>query len=82
MNAYFFRPPMEQQTAVPKELGCTITEMGLIQVDEFYRTNVHGVYAVGDNITIYRSLAITIGAGAKCAAFLVKVLVEENFGKL
>ncbi len=82
MDAYFFRPPMEQQTSVPKELVCNINEMGLIQVDDFFKTNVPGVFASGDSITIYRALAITIGAGLKCASFITKKLVEENFGKL
>ncbi len=79
LTAFFFRPPMEQQTSIPKELGCNINEMGLIQIDDFSKTNVPGVFATGDNTVTLRSLATTIGAGTNSTALIVKELVEENF---
>jgi len=79
LNAFFPRPPIEQHSSVPKDLGCTINKMGLIQVDELQRTNIPGVFATGDCITLSRTLSVAIAAGTKAAAFIVKELVEENF---
>jgi len=42
-------------------LGIEMTERGLIQVDEYYRTNVPGVYAIGD-VTPGQALAHTASA--------------------
>ncbi len=79
LDALFSRAPMEQHLSAPKDLGCTINEMGFIQVDDFQKTNVPGVFAAGDCTTMYRTLSIAIAAGTKAAAFMVKELVEENF---
>jgi len=82
LDALFGKAPIEQHLSAPKDLGCTINEMGFIQVDEFQKTNVPGVFAAGDCTTMLRSLPIAIAAGAKAAAFIVHQLVDENFTKL
>ena len=79
LEALFSKAPTEQHLSAPKDLGCTINEMGFIQVDEFQRTTVPGVFAAGDCTTMYRVLSVAIAAGTKAAAFIVKELVEENF---
>ena len=82
LDNLFARAPFEQHLSAPKDLGCTINEMGFIQVDDFQRTTVPGVFAAGDNTTFMRGLSIAIAAGTKAGAFIAKELVEENYGKL
>ena len=79
IDAFFAKAPVAQHLSAPKDLGCTINEMGFIQVDEFQRTTVSGVFAAGDCTTMYRALSVAISAGTKASAFIVKELVEENF---
>ncbi|GAB4052884.1 NAD(P)/FAD-dependent oxidoreductase [Spirosoma litoris] len=75
LDALYARPPFEQSTDIPKRLGCTFTEQGLIQVDELNRTNVPGVYAAGDNSTMMRAVAAAIAAGTKAGAMLSRELI-------
>jgi len=79
LEGLFARTSVEQHFNVTKEIGSTINEMGFIQVDDFQKTNIPGVYATGDCATMYRALPVAIAAGTKAAAMLVKELVEENF---
>ena len=39
---------MEATTEVARQMGVTLNSRGFIEVDGFGRTNVAGVYAVGD----------------------------------
>ncbi|QMW05484.1 NAD(P)/FAD-dependent oxidoreductase [Spirosoma foliorum] len=75
LDALYARPPFEQQTDIPKRLGCTFTEQGLIQVDDLSRTTVPGVYAAGDNSTMMRAVAAAIAAGTKAGAMLSRELI-------
>jgi thioredoxin reductase len=60
-------------------LGCTLTEQGFIQVDDLQRTTVSGIYAAGDNTTMFRSVAGAVAAGNKAGAMLNKELIDEDF---
>jgi len=79
VDAIYARPAFKQQSAIAGELGCELTEHGLISVDAFSRTTVPGVYAAGDNSTMMRSLAAAIGNGSMAGAVLNKELIEEQF---
>ncbi|PHI21027.1 dihydrolipoyl dehydrogenase [Lewinellaceae bacterium SD302] len=49
-----------------EELGVKLTDRGLIQVDEFYKTNVPGIYAIGD-VTPGQALAhVATAEGITC----------------
>jgi len=82
LEGLFAKAPVEQHLTVPKDLGCTINEMGFIQVDEFQKTNIPGVFAAGDCTTMYRALPVAIAAGTKASALIVMELVQENFNKI
>lgn len=79
VEAVYARPALRQHCDIPQELGCALTEMGFLQVDEFQKTTVPGVYAAGDNTTMFRSVAAAIAAGGKAAAVLNKELIDESF---
>jgi thioredoxin reductase len=63
LSALYAALPFEQQTDIPKQLGCEFTEFGHISVDLFQKTTVPGIYACGDNSTMMRSVAYAVSAG-------------------
>jgi thioredoxin reductase len=77
--ALYARSVLQQQCSIPQELGCEITEAGFIQIDDFHKTTVPGVYAAGDNTTMFRSVSVAIAAGTKAGALLNKELIDETF---
>jgi thioredoxin reductase len=61
------------------DLGCTIDEHGYIAVNEFYETNIAGVYACGDNTSLMRSLSKSVFSGSVAGASANRALAEEAF---
>jgi thioredoxin reductase len=80
LDAVFARVPFQLPGNLTQQLGCTLTEMGYVQVDDFQHTSVPGVYAAGDNTTPMRALTAAVAAGSKAGALINKELIEENFG--
>lgn len=76
--ALFAKVPFTQHLSVPVELGCTLTEQGLIKVDELQRTTCEGVYAAGDNCSM-RAVSVAIASGTKAGAAINKDLVDQTF---
>eukprot|EP01034_Spumella_vulgaris_P014179 gene14179-18102_t len=79
LSAVFARPDFRQHSPVPQQLGCELTEQGHIRVDDFQKTSVPGVYAAGDNTTMFRSISAAVAAGTKAGAMLNKELTDEEF---
>lgn len=80
LHVIFTKVPFRQSTGIPHEqLGCALTEEGLIKVDMFHKTSVPGVYAAGDNSITGRAISISIAAGTLAAIGLNKELIEEEF---
>ncbi|GAB3171509.1 NAD(P)/FAD-dependent oxidoreductase [Telluribacter humicola] len=79
VSALFARVPFELHSTIPVELGCELTDHGLIKVDEFQRTTVKGIYAAGDNAYPMRSVASAVAAGNKAGAVMNKELIDEEF---
>lgn len=79
IKALYARPPFEQHSHLPQELGCEITEQGLIKVDSYQKTTIKGIYVAGDNSTFGRSVALAVSSGSVAGAFINKELIEENF---
>lgn len=50
-----------------------------VKVDDFQRTTIDGIYAAGDNTTMFRSVAAAVAAGNKAGALLNKELIDEEF---
>jgi len=68
-----------QHCDIPAQMGCEITEHGLIKVDECQLTTVPGIFAAGDNSYVFRALSVAIAAGTKAGALINKELVEDSF---
>lgn len=79
LTALYARPAFTQHCDIPETLGCELTEEGFINVDEFQKTTLPGVYAAGDNTTRMRTVSVAVAAGTKTGASLNKELIEENF---
>lgn len=68
-----------QQCDLPKALGCELTEIGLIKIDDAHKTTVPGVFAAGDNSTPYRALSVAIASGTRAGASINGELISEHF---
>ncbi|UEG55264.1 NAD(P)/FAD-dependent oxidoreductase [Mucilaginibacter daejeonensis] len=79
INAIYSRSPFSQHCELPEHFGCQLTETGLIQVDQFGKTSVDGIYAAGDNSSPLRSVANAVAMGAVSAAFINRELIGEEF---
>lgn len=79
LKVMYVKIPAVQHTFIPEDLGCTINEMGLIDVDNFKKTNVAGVFASGDCTTQARALAMAIEAGKRAGTSINMELCVEAF---
>lgn len=80
LNALYSRPPFEQHSLVPQQIGCEINTSGYIQVDEFQKTSVAGVFAAGDNTSKFRAVSAAVAAGGKAGAIINHELIAESDG--
>lgn len=78
-TAVYAMVPFEQHSDIPVSLGCELTELGLIKVDMFQKTNIPGVYACGDNTNPMRSVAAAVAAGNLAGAAVNRELTDETF---
>jgi thioredoxin reductase len=73
-----------QHSTLATDLGCRFLPDGAVEVDEFGRTSVPGVFAVGDmahRATVPTSLSAVIvasAAGAVAACFIDQPLTEDT----
>lgn len=79
IKALYARSPFEQHCTIPESLGCELNDDGYIKVDPIQRTNVHGVFACGDNTTRLRTVANAVAMGTTAGMMANKALIEENF---
>ncbi|MGE8534460.1 NAD(P)/FAD-dependent oxidoreductase [Chryseobacterium sp. JV274] len=79
LQALYAKIPFEQNLNVSDDLGCELTEQGFIKVDMMQKTNVSGVFACGDNVTMMRSVANAVAQGNFAGAVVNKELVDEEF---
>lgn len=78
-NAIYAGIPFKQHTNLPAKLGCKLTEQGHIQVDDFQKTSVEGIFACGDNSTMMRSVANAVASGNIAGARANMELVHKEF---
>jgi thioredoxin reductase len=79
LDAVFARVPFEQAGTLGRQLGCAFTDMGHVQVDDFQRTGVPGLFAAGDATTPFRAVSAAVAAGGKAGALMNMELIAENF---
>ncbi|MDR3026298.1 NAD(P)/FAD-dependent oxidoreductase [Chryseobacterium sp.] len=79
LQALYAKIPFEQNLNVSDDLECELTEHGFIKVDMMQKTNVPGVFACGDNVTMMRSVANAVAQGNFAGAVVNKELADEEF---
>lgn len=71
--------PFTQHSGIAESLGCEMTEMGYIKIDQFQKTNVAGLLACGDNSSPMRSVANAVYTGNLAGAMVNAELTAESF---
>lgn len=71
--------PFTQHSVIAESLGCEMTEMGHIKIDQFQKTNVAGLLACGDNSSPMRSVANAVYTGNLAGAMVNAELTAESF---
>jgi thioredoxin reductase len=78
-KAIFLRPHTEQAAPFAEQLGLKMDENHLVEIDEFGRSSVSGVYAAGDMAARMRQLVIAVMQGASAAIGINNDLIDEDF---
>ncbi|GIP26362.1 pyridine nucleotide-disulfide oxidoreductase [Paenibacillus sp. J23TS9] len=73
----FFKPELVAGTDLPQVLGCSISDTGVIAVNEFGKSSVHGVYAAGDASSLMHQSIAAAASGALAAAAINGELNQE-----
>lgn len=79
LDALFARATLRQASDLAHQLGCTHNTMGFVEVDEFGKTSVKGVYAAGDTHTGMRQVLVAGTNGLKAAVMINAELIAEAF---
>ncbi len=79
VKVIYTRTPFVQHCLIPEILGCQLNDDGYIHVDPAQKTNIHGVYACGDNTTRVRTVANAVAMGTTAGMMINKELIEEVF---
>lgn len=79
LKALYNHPLRIQHSDLAETLGCQLTEHGLIEVDNLQKTTVPGIFAAGDNSTIFRAISAAVASGTMAGAMANKDLVMERF---
>lgn len=78
-NAVYAAVPFTQHTDIPVSLGCELTELGYIKVDNFQKTTVPGIFACGDNSSMMRAVSNAVATGTFAGTMANRELTEEQF---
>ncbi|PZR21384.1 MAG: pyridine nucleotide-disulfide oxidoreductase [Flavobacterium psychrophilum] len=81
-KAMYAKIPAVQHTFITEDLGVNLNEQGLIEVDEFKRTNISGVYASGDCTSMGRAVIMAAEAGTRAGVTINNDLCAEAFESL
>ncbi|AGH94477.1 NAD(P)/FAD-dependent oxidoreductase [Pseudobdellovibrio exovorus] len=80
-DALFVGPqlPISMRVNFDKQLGLEKNEMGLYKVAEMGRTNIAGVLAAGDIVTLQQSVVNAVSSGQSAGAWATFELLSEDF---
>jgi thioredoxin reductase len=82
LQAIFTQLPFIQQCPIPERMGCEMTDKGFIHINKCLETSIPGVYAAGDCLSLFRSVANAVASGNKVGAMINKQFIEEDFSLL
>jgi thioredoxin reductase len=73
-DVLFVAAPPAPRDASFADLGLERTDAGLIDIDEFGRTSVDGIYAAGDLVTVAPAVSQAIATGQRAAVGVTRDL--------
>ena len=79
IKALYTRLQFEQNSEIPKQLGCEFTEQNYIKIDAHQKTTEYGIFACGDNTTLMRAVSYAIAMGGVTGSIVNRELIEEEF---
>ncbi|RYD85506.1 MAG: NAD(P)/FAD-dependent oxidoreductase, partial [Sphingobacteriales bacterium] len=62
-----------------EKLGLEMTDKGFIYVSKCMETSMPGIFAAGDSLSLFRSIAHAVASGNKVGALINKCLIDEFF---
>ncbi|GKS13473.1 hypothetical protein YDYSY3_44730 [Paenibacillus chitinolyticus] len=77
----FFKSELVPGTDLPQSLGCRTSDTGMIEVDEFGKSSVPGVYAAGDASSLMHQSIAAAASGAVAGAAINGELNQEAWRK-
>jgi len=78
-EAMYAPVPFRQHCSIPQELGCEMTDTGLIKIDDSQKTTVDNIYAVGDNCNPLRAVSLAVSSGTLAGVKVNSELSAEMF---
>lgn len=75
----FFKPDLVMGSQLPQEMGCTMTDEGIVAVDEYGKTSIQGIYCAGDAASRMHQAIAAAAKGALTAAAMNTELNTENW---
>ncbi|AKD57581.1 NAD(P)/FAD-dependent oxidoreductase [Spirosoma radiotolerans] len=78
VDALYSRVPFRQHSDLAKQLGCAMTESGLVDTSGFGKTNVPGVFTAGDNSSPMRQVSMAVTNGSLAGVWVNRELIEEG----
>ncbi|MFD2602057.1 NAD(P)/FAD-dependent oxidoreductase [Flavobacterium suzhouense] len=78
-KAMYAKIPAVQHTFIPEDLGIILDDSGLIEVDEFKRTNIPDVFASGDCTSMGRAVIMAAEAGTRAGVTINNDLCAADF---
>jgi len=79
ITAIYARPELVQHSDIPAQLGCELTEQGIVKVDASQKTTIPGVFACGDNSNSSRDIALAVSTGMVAGGTCNKEIIQEEF---
>lgn len=79
INVIYASFGVTQKTNFAENLGCKITDKGLIKVDTTQKTTIDKVFACGDNSSPIRSVANAVSSGNIAGMLLNNTLIDQKF---
>lgn len=78
-DAMFIRSTPRGRSDLAAQVGCGLTDHGLIDVTSERETSVPGVYAAGDAATRFHQIVVAAASGAEAAIMINRALAMEDF---
>jgi thioredoxin reductase len=78
-DALFVHTSPRGRSDLAAQLGCGLTEQGLVEVTPERETSVPGVYAAGDAASRFHQIVVAAASGAEAAIMINRALSMEDF---